>query len=47
MSSGEATWETVDSFRSEYPVFQLEDELFFEEARDVMVSKVYHRRRSG
>jgi len=47
MSSGEATWEPVDSFRSEYPVFQLEDELFFEEARDVMVGKVYQRRRSG
>jgi len=47
MSSGEATWEPVDSFRSEYPTFQLEDELFSEEARDVMVGKVYQRRQRG
>jgi len=47
MSSGEATWEPVDSFRSEYPTFQLEDELFSEEARDVMVGQVYQRRQRG
>jgi hypothetical protein len=44
LSSAEATWEPVDAFRREHPSFQLEDELFVEGGRDVMVGKVYRRR---
>ena len=44
MDEANATWEAVDTFRQDYPAFQLEDELFSEGGRDVMVSQVYTRR---
>jgi transcriptional regulator GlxA family with amidase domain len=37
-------WETVEAFRAAHPDFQLEDELFVEGGRDVMVGNVYRRR---
>ena len=40
----EATWEPLQQFTSSYPHFQLEDKLFLEEGRDVMVGKTYERR---
>ena len=43
--ASEATWELVPEFRATYPDFQLEDELFPEEGRDVMTGQVYERRR--
>ena len=39
-----ATWEPVEDFKTRSPDFQLEDELFVEAGRDVMVGNVYHRR---
>ena len=45
MPASEATWEPVPAFREAHPSFQLEDELFPEEGRDVMTGKVYRRRR--
>jgi hypothetical protein len=47
MPVSEATWEPVPAFREAYPSFQLEDELFPEEGRDVMVGKTYQRCRQG
>jgi 2-methylcitrate dehydratase PrpD len=47
MDSANATWEPLDAFRAARPSFQLEDELFVEEGRDVMVGKVYTRRKKG
>ena len=44
MSASEATWELVEAFRDAHPSFQLEDELFPEGGKDVMVSKTYERR---
>ena len=41
----DATWESVDEFRSFYPDFQLEDELFEKAGRDVMTGIQYSRRR--
>ena len=41
----EATWEPIDTFRDAFPTFQLEDELFVEGGRDVMVGQVYQRRK--
>ena len=38
-----ATWEPLHQFKT-YLSFQLEDELFSEEQRDVMTGIVYHRR---
>jgi len=35
----------VDVFREAHPTFQLEDELFVNGGRDVMVGQVYQRRR--
>jgi hypothetical protein len=43
----EATWEDAVEFRASYPSFQLEDELFSKEGRDVMVGRTYQRRRSS
>ena len=40
-----ATWEDVDDFRTRHPAFQLEDELVFEEGRDVMYGRPYVRQR--
>jgi transcriptional regulator GlxA family with amidase domain len=39
------TWEEAAEFRASYPSFQLEDELFSKEGRDVMVECTYQRRR--
>ena len=39
----EATWEPINTFREAHPDFQLEDELFAEGGRDVMVGQVYQR----
>ena len=38
------TWESVRNFRAAFPDFQLEDELFLEGGRDVMVGRAYERR---
>jgi hypothetical protein len=35
----------MEDFRQRYPVFELEDELFPKEGRDVMVGRTYQRRR--
>jgi hypothetical protein len=40
----DATWEKMEEFRSHYPDFQLEDELFAQAGRDVMVGKIFGRR---
>ena len=40
----DATWEPLEEFRTEFPAFQLEDELFAEGGSDVMVGKVYQLR---
>ena len=40
----DATWEPLEEFHTEFPAFQLEDELFVEGGSDVMVGKVYQRR---
>jgi transcriptional regulator GlxA family with amidase domain len=40
-----ATWEDLDTFREQFPSFQLEDELLLEEGRDVMCGWTYARRR--
>jgi len=47
MAENEATWEPVNAFKAAHPTFKLEDELFPEERRDVMVGRVYERRRRG
>jgi len=45
LPESEATWEPVDAMREAFPDFQLEDELFPEGGRDVMVGVTYERRR--
>ena len=37
----DATWEPVDEFRARFPSFQLKDELFPKEGRDVMLGQKY------
>jgi hypothetical protein len=39
----EATWEPLEEFKTRFPDFQLEDELFVEEGRDVMAQPVAHQ----
>jgi hypothetical protein len=39
-----ATWEDFEDFRASFLAFQLEDELTFEDGRDVMYGKSYTRR---
>jgi hypothetical protein len=39
----DATWEQLEEFRSHYPDFQLEDDLFAQAGRDVMVGKTFGR----
>jgi len=46
LPSAEATWEPLEAFREAHPTFQLEDELFVDGGRDVMVGQVYERRRN-
>jgi hypothetical protein len=38
-----ATWEEFDDSRAQFPAFQLEDELAFDEGRDVMYGRSYAR----
>jgi hypothetical protein len=45
MPPSDATWEPVDEFRAAHPSFQLEDELFSEGGRDVMIGQTYQRKR--
>jgi len=47
LSNAESTWKPVNDFRTSLPDFQLEDELFPEGGRDVMVGRVHERRRRG
>jgi hypothetical protein len=44
MAESDASWELLDDFKARFPDFQLEDKLFLEEGRDVMVGNVYQRR---
>ena len=45
LSDDDATWETLDAFRDDFPDFQLEDELFSQAGRDVMTGISYSRQR--
>ena len=45
MPESEATWEPLEAFREAHPTFQLEDELFLQGGRDVMVGNKYQRRK--
>ena len=45
MPASEATWVQAEEFRTAHPDFQLEDELFPEGGRDVMVGNVYTRKK--
>jgi len=44
LSDDDATWETLDAFRDDFPDFQLEDELFSQAGRDVITGTHYRRR---
>lgn len=43
----EASWEDLDEFRAQFPEFQVEDDLFLQGGRDVMVGLQYSRRAPG
>lgn len=43
MAEADAKWELVDTFRTSFPDYQLEDELFLVYGRDVMVGQMYQR----
>jgi len=45
MPESEATWEPLEALREAHPTFQLEDELFLQGGRDVMVGNKYQRRK--
>ena len=45
LPEADATWEPVEEFRAAYPDFQLADELFVDGGSDVMVGRVYQRRK--
>ena len=47
MPASEATWVQAEEFRTVHPDFQLEDELFLEGGRDVMVGQTYQRKRKA
>ena len=47
MPASEATWEHREEFQAAHPDLQLEDELFPEEGRDVMVGNTYQRKRKA
>ena len=47
LADADATWESATNFRAAFPDFQLEDELFPEGGRDVMVGRAYERRSRG
>ena len=47
MPASEATWVQAEEFRTAHLDFQLEDELFPEEGRDVMVGQTYQRKRKA
>lgn len=42
----DASWESVEDFKRDYPSFQLENELFAEAGRDVMWGIPYQRRKA-
>jgi transcriptional regulator GlxA family with amidase domain len=41
----DAIWEKLDEFRQQFPDIQLEDELFTQAGRDVMIGLHYSRKR--
>lgn len=43
LPSSAATWEDLDEFRRQYPLFQLEDELLLDGGTDVMWGATYQR----
>jgi transcriptional regulator GlxA family with amidase domain len=45
MSTTKATWEQVDGFRASFPSFQLEDELFVGEGRNVVYTYARQNRK--
>lgn len=49
-SAADSTWEPLEEFKSTYPDFQLEDELFQKEGGSVVdsfIGKVYNRRKKA
>lgn len=41
LPDADASWEPLEDFKHHYPSFQLDDELFVEGGRDVMVGITY------